>query len=163
MRICNRLPVHRQTTTPESNDSAEPPTKDTEQLPTPSRTVSPDLPESNTSPQGLQDDILDTIKASPTQQSSSSEPLNTAPRANEVSAKPSADLILPEGLKRIRRQAHAAALANLYTLSGYYAGFAIGLVKDIDRTRSSSLYRDNLPPKPKNLKDLRKHPLTTSF
>lgn len=163
MRICNRLPVHRQTTTPESNDSAEPPTKDTEQLPTPSRTVSPDLPESNTSPQGLQDDILDTIKAIPNQLSSSSEPLNTAPRANEVSAKPSADLILPEGLKRIRRQAHAAALANLYTLSGYYAGFAIGLVKDIDRTRSSSLYRDNLPPKPKNLKDLRKHPLTTSF
>ena len=38
-----------QTTTPKSNDAAEPRTKDTKQLPTPSRTVSPDLPESNTS------------------------------------------------------------------------------------------------------------------
>jgi hypothetical protein len=32
------------------------------------------------------------------------------------------------------------ALANLSTLFDYYAGFAIGLVKDIDRTRSLSLY-----------------------
>jgi hypothetical protein len=57
------------------------------------------------------------------------------------------------------------ALANLSTLFGYYAGFAIGLVKDIDRTRSlsSSLYRDNLPPKLKNLKELRKYLLTTGF
>ena len=96
-----------QTTIPKSNDAAEPRTKDTEQLPTPSRTVSPDLPESNASPQGLQDDIMDTIKESPNQPSSSPEPpnraTNTAPRANEVSAKPSADLILPEGSKRIRR------------------------------------------------------------
>ena len=93
-------------TTPKSNNSAEPPIKDTEQLPTPSRTVSPDLPESNTSPQGLQDDILDTIETIPTQLSSpepSNRATNTAPRANEVSAKPSADLILPEGSKRIRR------------------------------------------------------------
>jgi hypothetical protein len=51
----------------------------------------------------------------------------------------------------------------LPTLSGYYAGFATGLVKDINRTRSSSLYRDNLSPEPKNLKDLRKHPLTAGF
>ena len=42
-----------QTTTPKSNDSAEPPTKDTEQLPTPSRTVSLDLLETNTTPGGL--------------------------------------------------------------------------------------------------------------
>ena len=54
-------------------------------------------------------------------------------------------------------------LANLSTLNGYYASFTIGLVKDINRARSLSLYRDNLPPKPKNLRDLRKHPLTTSF
>jgi hypothetical protein len=47
-------------------------------------------------------------------------------------AKPSADLILLEGSKRIRHQAHVVALANLSTLSGYYAGFAIGLVKDIN-------------------------------
>jgi len=112
---------------------------------------------------------MDTIKESPNQPSSSPEPpnraTNTAPRANEVSAKPSADLILPEESKRIQRQAHATALANLSTLFGYYAGFAIGLVKDISRTRSlsSSLHRDNLPPKPKNLKELRKHPLTTGF
>ena len=57
------------------------------------------------------------------------------------------------------------ALANLSTLFSYYAGFATGLVKDISRTRflSLSLYWDNLPPKLKNLKELRKHPLTTSF
>jgi len=152
-----------QTTIPKSNDAAEPRTKDTEQLPTPSRTVSPNLSETNTSPGGLQDDILEAIETGPTQSSNLSEPLNTAPQANEVSAKPSADLILPEESKRIQRQAHAAALANLYTLSGYYAGFATGLVKDINRTRSLSLHRDNLPPKPKNLKDLRKHPLTTGF
>jgi len=57
------------------------------------------------------------------------------------------------------------ALANLLTLFGYYAGFAIGLVKDISQTRSSSLslYQDNLPFKLKNLKELRKHLLTTGF
>jgi len=83
------------------NDSAELPTKDIEQLPTPSRTVSPDLPETNTTPGGLQDDILDTIETGSTQPSSSPEPLNTAPRANEVLADPSTDLVLPEGSKRI--------------------------------------------------------------
>jgi hypothetical protein len=79
---------------------------------------------------------LDTIETSSNQLSSSLEPpnwvTNIALWANEVLAKPSADLILLEGLKRIRRQAYAAALANLSTLSGYYAGFAIGLVKDIN-------------------------------
>jgi hypothetical protein len=58
---------------------------------------------------------------------------------------------------------YVIALANLSTLYSYYAGFAIGLVKDINRARSLSLYRDNLPPKPKNLRDLKKYPLTTSF
>ena len=58
--------------------------------------------------------------------------MNTAPRANEISAKPSADFILLEGSKRIWCQAYAVVLANLPTLSGYYAGFAIGLVKDIN-------------------------------
>ena len=61
-----------------------------------------------------------------------SNALNTAPRANEISAKPSADLILPEGSKQAQRQAHAAILANLSVLSSYYTGFAIGLVKDIN-------------------------------
>jgi hypothetical protein len=157
-----------QTTTPKSNDSAERPIKDIEQLPTPSRTVSPDLPETNTTPGGLQDDILDTIEEIPTQLSllkPSNRKTNTALQANEVSAEPSTNVVPPEGSKRIRRQAHAIALANLSTLFGYYTGFTIGLVKDIDRTRSlsSSLYRDNLPPKPKNLKELRKHLLTTGF
>jgi hypothetical protein len=87
-----------QTTTPESNDSAEHPIKDIEQLPTPSRTVSPDLPESSTTPGGLQDDVLNAIEPISTQPSSP-EPSNTAPHANEISAKPSANLILPEGLK----------------------------------------------------------------
>ena len=81
---------------------------------------------------------MNIIKDIPTQQSST-ELLNTAPRANEVSAKPSADLILPEGLKRIRHQAYATALANLSTLFSYYASFTTGLVKDISRTRSLSL------------------------
>ena len=40
-------------TIPKSNYSAEPPIKDTKQLPTPSRTVSPDLLETNTTPGGL--------------------------------------------------------------------------------------------------------------
>jgi len=35
------------------NDLVEPPIKDIKQLPTPSRTVSPDLPETNTIPGGL--------------------------------------------------------------------------------------------------------------
>jgi hypothetical protein len=111
---------------------------------------------------------LDIIKEIPTQPSSpkpSNRKTDTAPRANEVSAEPSANVVLPEGSKRIRHQAHATALANLSTLFGYYASFATGLVKDIDRTRSlsSSLHRDNLPPELKNLKELRKHPLTTGF
>jgi hypothetical protein len=54
-------------------------------------------------------------------------------------------------------------LANLPTLSGYYARFAIGLVKDINWTRSSFLYWDNLLLKLKNLKDLKKYFLTASF
>ena len=58
---------------------------------------------------------------------------------------------------------YITALANLPILSGYYAGFATGLVKDVNWTRSLSLYRDNLPLKLKNLKDLRKHPLTAGF
>ena len=58
---------------------------------------------------------------------------------------------------------HTVILANLPILSSYYAGFATGLVKDINWTESSSLHWDNLPPEPKNLKDLRKHPLTTGF
>jgi len=49
------------------NDSAELPVKDTEQLLTPSRMVSPDLPKINTTLGGLQDDILDIIEAIPTQ------------------------------------------------------------------------------------------------
>jgi len=51
-----------QTITPESNDSAEHPTKDIEQLLTPSRTV---LLELSTSPEGLQDDIIGIIKVPP--------------------------------------------------------------------------------------------------
>jgi len=58
---------------------------------------------------------------------------------------------------------HATALANLLILFGYYIGFATGLVKDINQTRSLSLYRDNLPLEPKNLKNLRKYSLTAGF
>jgi len=75
---------------------------------------------------------LDIIKIGSTQPSSSPEPLNTALQANKVLANPSANLILPEGSKRIQHQAYAVALANIPTLFGYYAGFAIGLVKDIN-------------------------------
>jgi len=63
--------------------------------------VSPDLLETNTTPGGLQDNILDIIETGSTQLSSLPEPLNIAPRANEVSADPSANLILPEGSKQI--------------------------------------------------------------
>jgi hypothetical protein len=88
---------------------------------------------------------MDTIKDIPTQRSLpelSNRATNTALRANEISAKPSADLILLEGLKRIRRQVHVTALTNISTLYSYYAGFTTGLVKDISQTRSlsSSLY-----------------------
>ena len=79
---------------------------------------------------------MDIIEISSNQLSSLLKPpnwaINTAPQANEILAKPSTDLILLEGSKRIQRQAYTAALANLSTLSSYYASFAIGLVKDID-------------------------------
>ncbi len=65
---------------------------------------------------------------------------NTALYTNKISAKPSANLILPEGSKQARHQAHIAVLANLSTLSGYYTGFTTGLVKDINQARSSSLH-----------------------
>ena len=55
-------------------------------------------------------------------------------------AKPSADFILPERLKQIWCQVYAAALANLSTLFSYYTGFATGLVKDINKTKSLSLH-----------------------
>ena len=48
------------------SNSVDLPTKDIKQLPTPSRTVSPDLPETNTTPEGLQDNILDTIETGST-------------------------------------------------------------------------------------------------
>jgi hypothetical protein len=51
----------------------------------------------------------------------------------------------------------------LPTLSGHYTGFAIELVKDINWTRSLSLYWDNLLLELKNLKDLRKYFLITNF
>ncbi len=57
-----------QTTTP---NSATPPTKIAEQLPTPSKMVPPNLLRLNITPQRLQDNILDTIKAIPAQPSRS--------------------------------------------------------------------------------------------
>jgi len=61
-----------------------------------------------------------------------SNALNTALYVNEISAKLSADFILPEGSKQAWRQVYIAVLANLSTLSSYYTRFAIGLVKDIN-------------------------------
>jgi hypothetical protein len=56
------------------------------------------LLESSTAPQGLQDHVLNTIKPI-LAQLSSPELSNTALCANKISAKPSDDLILLEGLK----------------------------------------------------------------
>ena len=78
-------------------------------------------------------------------------------------AKPFTDLILLEGLKQIWHQVYAIALANLPILSSYYAGFTIGLVKDINWTKSLSLYQDNLLLELKNLKNLRRYSLITGF
>ena len=89
--------------------------------------------------------------------------MNTALRANEISAKLFTDFILLEGSKWIWCQVYTTALANISILFGYYAGFTIKLVKDINQTRSLFLYWDNLLPKLKNLKDLKKHFLTTGF
>ena len=58
---------------------------------------------------------------------------------------------------------YIVVLANLPTLSGYYVAFATGLVKDINWTRTLSLYWDNFLPELKNLKNLKKYPLTASF
>ena len=58
---------------------------------------------------------------------------------------------------------YTIALANISILFGYYTRFVIGLVKNINWTRFLSLYWDNLLPKLKSLKDLRKHSLTTGF
>jgi hypothetical protein len=57
-------------------------------------------PKSNTILEGLQDHILNTIK-SVLAQLSSLKLFNTAPCTNEISTKPSTNLILLEGLKRI--------------------------------------------------------------
>ena len=66
--------------------------------------------------------------------------MNTALCVNKISTKPSADLILLKGSKRIQHQVYAVVLANFPTLSSYYAGFATGLIKDINQARSLSLY-----------------------
>ena len=58
--------------------------------------------------------------------------MNTAPRTNKISAKPSINLILLEGSKQIQRQVHAVVLANLPILFSYYAGFTTELIKDIN-------------------------------
>ncbi len=82
-------------TTPKSNKLVKRPTKDIKQLLTPSRTISLD-------PQGLQDNVMNTIKPISIHCNTlkPSNASNTALYANEISAKPSADLILLEGLKR---------------------------------------------------------------
>ena len=49
-----------------------------------------------------------------------------------ISAKPSANFILPEGLKQIQCQVHIIALAKISILFSYYAKFAIELVKNIN-------------------------------
>ena len=89
--------------------------------------------------------------------------INTALCANKISAKSSINLILLKGSKQIQRQVYVVVLANLPILFSYYAGFTTGLIKDINQTRSSSLYWDNLLLKSKNLKDLKRYSLTTSF
>ena len=58
--------------------------------------------------------------------------INTALCANEILAKPSINFILLEGSKQIWYQVYAVVLANLPILSGYYAGFTIRLIKDIN-------------------------------
>ena len=63
--------------------------------------VSLDLLELSTALQGLQNDVLNTIEPILVHCSTPelSNVLNTAPCTNEISTKPSADLILPEGSK----------------------------------------------------------------
>ena len=58
---------------------------------------------------------------------------------------------------------YATVLINIFALFSYYAKFTIGLIKDINQTKSWSLYWDNLLPKLKNLKNLKKYFLITGF
>jgi hypothetical protein len=88
-----------QAATLELNDSVELSIKDIKQLPTLSRMV---LLKLSTALQGLQDHVLNIIEPISTQPSSlepSNRAINTALYTNKILAKPSADLILPEGLK----------------------------------------------------------------
>ena len=89
--------------------------------------------------------------------------MNTALYINKISAKLFTNLILLEGFKQIQHQVYTVVLANLPILSSYYAGFVIGLVKDINWTKSLSLYQDNLLLELKNLKNLRRYSLITGF
>ena len=82
-------------TTLKSNKLVKRPIKDIKQLLTLSRTISLD-------PQGLQDNVMNTIKPISIHCNilKPLNALNTALYTNEISAKPSADLILLEGSKR---------------------------------------------------------------
>jgi hypothetical protein len=88
-----------QTTTLKLNNSAKLPKRNTRQLLTPGRMVSPEL---NTALQGLQDHVSNTVEPISTQQSSPEPPnraINTTPCVNKISAKPFTDLILLKGFK----------------------------------------------------------------
>ncbi len=75
-----------------------------------------------------------------------------APRSQEISAELSEDSILPTRTRN-RRQAHAAVLINLDTLSGYHAAFATDHMATRDH-----LHRDKLLEEPKYWKQMLKHP-----
>lgn len=98
-------------------------------------------------------------ETSESDESSSAE--NSAPRAAEIAASLNESHILPAGSRRNRRAAaHAALLADVENLSGFYAGFATGLEKVRAPT---AIHRDNLPEEPKTWKQMLKHPYSEGF
>ena len=79
-----------------------------------------------------------------------------APRGSDISSGFDEANILPIRTRN-RYQAHSLALSKIDQLSGFHSAFAI------DHTSYQKLYRDDLPPEPKNWKQLLKHPYRTEF
>jgi hypothetical protein len=89
---------------------------------------------------------------------------NTAPRAAEISSAPDQNLIIEGSRARqpsTRREAYLVALQHPEDAPGYYAAFNAALDRS-DESRPR-LHRDQLPPPPKNWRELKEHPHMAGF
>ena len=135
---------------------------------------------------------LPTPATTPTPEITSEGPSNASKKQkakHDVSADFNTENILPEGVKRVRKQKYAAALEAIEAIQNFkdhtdlrsyhnaFSAFSTAvkyydtantseLTKSSTKTvpsTSQRLHRDSLPPEPKNLRELANHPFKEEF